>query len=93
MARSKSAALAALAFILWPTDGLPAGGVSPGPLSRPEAFARADALTALGRKMFFDPALSASGKQACSSCHDPNHAFGPASASPVEMGAPNLDQP
>ena len=43
--------------------------------------------------MFFDPALSASGKQACSSCHDPHHAFGPVSASPVEMGGPNLDQP
>ena len=43
--------------------------------------------------MFFDPALSASGKQSCSSCHDPHHAFGPASASPVEMGGPKLDQP
>lgn len=43
--------------------------------------------------MFFDPALSASGKQACSSCHDPHHAFGPASAAPVEMGGPNLDRP
>jgi cytochrome c peroxidase len=43
--------------------------------------------------MFFDPALSASGRQACSSCHDPHHAFGPASATPVAMGGPNLDQP
>ncbi|MEZ2329585.1 cytochrome-c peroxidase [Mesorhizobium sp. RCC_202] len=86
------AAFAGIA-ILWPAEGLPAGSVHPGPLSRTEAFARAQALTALGRKMFFDPALSASGKQACSSCHDPNHAFGPASASPVEMGGPNLDQP
>ncbi|TPN40161.1 c-type cytochrome [Mesorhizobium sp. B2-3-3] len=70
-----------------------AGSVHPGPLSRAEAFQRANALTALGRKMFFDPSLSASGKQACSSCHDPRHAFGPASASPVEMGGPNLDRP
>jgi len=69
------------------------GSVQPGPLSRADAFARAQALTALGRKMFFDPALSASGKQACSSCHDPRHAFGPASADPVEMGGPNLDRP
>jgi len=95
MARWTSAALATLAGVamLWPADGLPADGVHPGPLSRAEAFARADALTALGRKMFFDPSLSASGKQACSSCHDPNHAFGPASAAPVEMGGPNLDRP
>lgn len=68
-------------------------GVHPGPLPRAQAFARAEKLTALGRKMFFDPALSASGKQACSSCHDPHHAFGPASAAPVEMGGPNLDRP
>ncbi|TGV13495.1 cytochrome-c peroxidase [Mesorhizobium sp. M8A.F.Ca.ET.173.01.1.1] len=70
-----------------------AGGDHPGPLSRAEAFTRAEALTALGRKMFFDPSLSASGKQACSFCHDPHHAFGQASATPVEMGGPNLDQP
>src|SRR5438552_649921 len=95
MTRWKSAALATFAgiAILWPAAGLPAGSVHPGPLSRADAFARARALTALGRKMFFDPALSASGRQACSSCHDPHHAFGPASASPVEMGGPNLDQP
>ena len=92
MIRWKSAALAGLAC-LWPADSLPAGGTHPGPPSRAEAFARAEALTALGRKMFFDPSLSASGKQSCSSCHDPNHAFGPASAAPVEMGGPNLDRP
>lgn len=69
------------------------GSVHPGPMSRADAFARAAALTAIGRKMFLDPSLSASGKQACSSCHDPHHAFGPASAAPVEMGGPHLDQP
>src|SRR5438552_86934 len=79
--------------ILRPAQGLPAGSTHAGPMSRAEAFARAETLTALGRQMFFDPSLSASGKQACSSCHDPDHAFGPASASPVEMGGPNLDQP
>ncbi|WP_192258070.1 cytochrome-c peroxidase [Mesorhizobium silamurunense] len=95
MTRWNPAALAALAstIILWPSDGVPAGSVHPGPMARAEAFARAEALTALGRQMFFDPSLSASSKQACSSCHDPNHAFGPASAAPVELGGPNLDQP
>jgi cytochrome c peroxidase len=67
--------------------------VDPGPLSRADAFARAAALGELGRKMFFDPGLSASGKQACASCHDPAHAFGPAGAEPVQMGGPALDQP
>ena len=45
---------------------------------------RAAALTELGRRMFFDPRLSASGKQACATCHDPAHAFGPPSALPVQ---------
>ncbi len=30
---------------------------------------------ALGRMLFFDPALSANGKRACASCHDPKQAF------------------
>ncbi len=34
-------------------------------LTRPQAYARAAALEALGRKLFFDPALSASGQMAC----------------------------
>jgi cytochrome c peroxidase len=40
---------------------------------RPDAAA----LTAIGRKLFFDPALSASGKISCATCHDPRHSFGP----------------
>ena len=35
------------------------------------------AMAALGKALFFDPALSASGKQACASCHSPTHAYGP----------------
>src|SRR5690349_15051618 len=34
-------------------------------------------LTELGRALFSDPSLSASGKLTCSSCHDPAHAYGP----------------
>jgi cytochrome c peroxidase len=37
----------------------------------------AAALTAIGRELFSDPALSASGKMSCATCHDPKHAFGP----------------
>ena len=43
--------------------------------------------------MFFDPALSASGQMACATCHDPNHAFGPANALPVQLGGGDLRQP
>ena len=46
----------------------------------------AAALTALGRDLFLDPALSASGKLACASCHDPKHDFGPANAEAVQLG-------
>jgi cytochrome c peroxidase len=78
-----------------PLAALPASGlrVDPGPLSRTEAFARASAMSAIGRKMFFDPSLSASGRQACVSCHDPGHAFGPPNALSVQLGGPALDQP
>jgi len=57
------------------------------------ALARVSALTALGRKLFNDPALSASGQMSCASCHDPARGFGPPDAAPVRMGGPHLDQP
>jgi cytochrome c peroxidase len=37
----------------------------------------AAALTAIGRKLFSDPSLSAAGKISCATCHDPKHSFGP----------------
>lgn len=43
-------------------------------------------LTALGRALFAETALSASGRMACSTCHDPAHAYGPADARPVALG-------
>jgi cytochrome c peroxidase len=46
----------------------------------------ASAMAAVGRALFFDPALSASGRVACASCHDPGHAFGPPDAQPVQRG-------
>jgi cytochrome c peroxidase len=57
------------------------------------ARARVAALTALGRKLFNDPTLSASGRMACASCHDPAHGFGPPDAAPVRMGGAKLDRP
>ena len=45
----------------------------------------------LGRKIFFDPSLSASGQMACSSCHDPVHAHAQTNALPVQFGGPDLD--
>ena len=55
-------------------------------LSRRQAFARASALRAIGEKIFFDASLSASGNVACATCHNPDHAFGPANARAVQFG-------
>ena len=65
----------------------------PAGMSRPQAYARAAALEALGRTMFFDPSLSASGQMACAGCHDPAHAFGPANALSVQLGGKDMQQP
>jgi cytochrome c peroxidase len=47
----------------------------------------AAALTGLGRALFFETALSASGRMACASCHDPAHAWGPPNGLAVQRGA------
>jgi len=44
------------------------------------------ALAELGRKMFYDKALSGSGKLACSSCHNPEHAYAPGNELAVQLG-------
>lgn len=54
--------------------------------SREQALVRAHALAGLGRKLFFDPSLSASGKLSCASCHDPKFAYGPPNALAVQPG-------
>src|SRR5580704_12967912 len=59
-------------------------------LTRSQAYQRAAQLEALGRKLFADPSLSASGRMACATCHDPDRAFGPANALPVQLGGKDL---
>jgi len=61
-------------------------------LSRAAAYRRAADLTALGREIFFDPSLSASGRLACTSCHNPAFAYGPPNDLPVQLGGPALNQ-
>jgi len=53
----------------------------------------AAALTALGRRLFFDPVLSTSGSMSCATCHDPGNHFAPNNALSVQMGGPKLDRP
>lgn len=51
-----------------------------------EPMPTAAVLTALGRQLFSSPALSASGKISCSTCHDPEHDFGPSNTQAVQRG-------
>ncbi len=44
----------------------------------------------VGQKMFFDKSLSGSGKLACTSCHDPDHAYAPANGLDVQPGGKTL---
>ncbi len=52
--------------------------------------------TAAGKALFFDVSLSASGKQSCSTCHAPTHAFAADGVTdhglPVPLGGANMDQ-
>lgn len=50
-------------------------------------------LAELGRALFFEPALSASGKMSCSSCHSPQHAYSVPNALPVQLGGKGLNKP
>jgi cytochrome c peroxidase len=47
----------------------------------------------LGKALFFDKSLSASGQMACSSCHDPTNYYAPPNKLIVQLGGPKLDQP
>ena len=42
----------------------------------------------LGKKLFYDPRLSGSGRMSCASCHSPAHAYGPPGKASVVLGGP-----
>jgi cytochrome c peroxidase len=48
------------------------------------------AMTELGRQLFFDGKLSASGKMSCATCHDPRFAYGPPNDLSTQLGGPDL---
>jgi cytochrome c peroxidase len=64
-----------------------------GGMSRQAVAQQAAALTQLGRALFFDPSLSASGKLACMSCHNPAHGYGPPGDAAVILGGKDMRQP
>jgi cytochrome c peroxidase len=60
-----------------------AASVSPDGLSLPAQ---------LGKQLFFEKALSASGAMSCATCHDAQHAYGPSNGLAVQLGGPGMDQ-
>ncbi len=62
-------------------------------MSRAEQFRRVRLMTDIGRRVFRDPTLSASGRLSCASCHSPAHHFGPPDARAVQFGGTDLHQP
>jgi cytochrome c peroxidase len=72
------------------------GGGTPANLQPGQVVASAPPLSpvaALGKKIFFDPSLSASGLQSCATCHDPDHAHAGADGLAVPLGGPGMDVP
>lgn len=64
----------------------------PSPAAAPQAIARpvySDA-AALGKLLFYDPSLSASGRMSCASCHSPAHAYGPPNGLAAQLGGAEL---
>jgi cytochrome c peroxidase len=51
------------------------------------------AMTELGRRLFVDPQLSASGQMSCATCHDPRLGYGPPNDLAVQLGGPDLKSP
>jgi cytochrome c peroxidase len=47
----------------------------------------------LGKQLFFEKGLSASGNLSCATCHDPKHAYGPPNGLAVQLGGPGMNQP
>ena len=62
-------------------------------VSASSAITHAQTAEDLGRKIFFDPSLSASGQMSCASCHDPAHAHAQPNGLAVQSGGADLDVP
>jgi cytochrome c peroxidase len=69
-----------------------AGLLSAAALARAESAPLSE-LAQLGRQIFFDPSLSASGQLACAGCHSPAHAYGSPTGGFAPAGGARLDQP
>jgi cytochrome c peroxidase len=58
----------------------------------PEPAAALSAAAQLGKQLFFDASLSASGKMSCATCHSPDHAYGPPNGLAVQLGGAGMQR-
>jgi cytochrome c peroxidase len=58
----------------------------------PEPPAALSAAASLGKQLFFDASLSASGKMSCATCHSPEHAYGPPNGLAVQPGGADMQR-
>jgi cytochrome c peroxidase len=67
--------------------------VEQGALARLEAPEKPlTAAAELGKKIFYDKSLSASGKLSCSTCHNPDNAYAPANNLAVQLGGLKMQE-
>jgi cytochrome c peroxidase len=83
------AAACALALLA----GCGGGGSEDSGASTSDGTAALSDVAALGKRIFFDASLSASGRMSCATCHDPAFAHAQPNASPVQPGGAQLDMP
>ncbi|HLK91841.1 MAG TPA: cytochrome c peroxidase [Polyangia bacterium] len=69
----------------------PSPAPTPGPAAPPPRALTPAA--AVGKLLFFDKTLSASGQMSCATCHDPAHAYGPPNGLAVQLGGPKGTSP
>jgi cytochrome c peroxidase len=69
----------------------PATEVAPGPAAPPPHLLTPAAR--VGKLIFFDKGLSASGQMSCATCHDPAHGYGPPNGLAVQLGGPKGTSP
>lgn len=91
VARGATAAASSLALtLLLVLPGCGGGDTASGASVPAETALSAQA--ALGEKIFADVSLSASGRQACASCHSETNAHAPENKLAVQLGGPLLDR-
>lgn len=73
------------------TAGAPPATAAPATPATPATSALSLAAQA-GQKIFFDQAMSGSGKMSCATCHSPDFAYGPPNNLAVQLGGVNLDK-